>query len=42
MAGVGQRASPAAWGAEPVSGVLSMYLNSATRSVNFQPSGVRW
>jgi hypothetical protein len=38
----GQRASPAAWGAEPASGVVSRYLNSATRSVNFQPSLVRW
>ena len=38
----GQRASSAAWGAEPASGVVSTYLNSATRSTNFQPSGVRW
>jgi hypothetical protein len=26
----------------PVSGVSSKYLTSKTRSVNFQPSGVRW
>ena len=26
----------------PASGVVSTYLTSYTRSVNFQPSGVRW
>ena len=31
-----------AWGLEPVSGVVSRYLISSTRSVNLQPSGVRW
>ena len=29
-------------GAEPASGVVSRYLTSKTRSVNFQPSPVRW
>src|ERR687887_247125 len=31
----------AAWGREPESGVVSRYRTSSTRSVNFQPSGVR-
>ena len=29
-------------GAEPARGVVSTYLISLMRSVNFQPSGVRW
>jgi hypothetical protein len=33
-------AAQATWG-EPASGVVSKYLTSKTRSVNFQPSGVR-
>jgi ketosteroid isomerase-like protein len=37
-----ERAPPAGWGAEPASGVVSRYLISYTRSVNFQPSEVRW
>jgi hypothetical protein len=35
------RAFPAVRGAEPASGVASTYLNSATRSMNLQPAGVR-
>lgn len=37
-----QGALPARWGAAPASGLESACLISQTRSVNVQPSGVRW